>query len=84
MKLVSRPEYVDRVKPFINKHIIKVFTRQRRVGKSYVMLQLMEYIHHTNARANIVYVNMDLTSMPLCGLIPTSTAISKTSSLRGQ
>ena len=46
--------------PFINKQVIKVLTGQRRVGKSYVMLQLMENIEATDSNANIVYVNMEV------------------------
>lgn len=60
MKLIQRPLYTDRVIPFINKQVIKVLTGQRRVGKSYVMLQLMEHIRNTDQNANIVYINMEL------------------------
>ena len=52
--------YTNRVIPFINKQVIKVLTGQRRVGKSYVMLQLMENIEATDSNANIVYVNMEV------------------------
>jgi predicted AAA+ superfamily ATPase len=60
MKLIQRPIYTDRIIPFINKQVIKVLTGQRRVGKSYVMLQLMEHIRRTDHEANIIYVNMEL------------------------
>lgn len=60
MRLIERPIYTERIIPFINKQIIKVLTGQRRVGKSYVLLQLMEHIRHTDAKANIVYINMEL------------------------
>lgn len=60
MKLIKRPIYTERIIPFINKQIIKVLTGQRRVGKSYVLLQLMDHIRHTDADANIVYLNMEL------------------------
>jgi predicted AAA+ superfamily ATPase len=60
MKLVQRPLYTERVIPFINKQVIKVLTGQRRVGKSYVMLQLMEHIRNTDQKANIIYINMEL------------------------
>lgn len=60
MKLIQRPTYTNRIIPFINKQVIKVFTGQRRVGKSYVMLQLIEHIKQTDANAHIVYINMEL------------------------
>lgn len=60
MKLINRPIYTGRITPFINKQVIKVLTGQRRVGKSYVLLQLMDYIKKTDSKANIVYINMEL------------------------
>ncbi len=60
MKLIDRPIYTNRIIPFIHKPVIKVLTGQRRVGKSYVMLQLMDHIRNTVAEANIVYINMEL------------------------
>lgn len=59
MKFINRSAYTDRIIPFVNKQVIKVLTGQRRVGKSYVMLQLMEYIRNTDPGATIVYVNME-------------------------
>lgn len=60
MKLIQRPIYTTRIIPFINKQVIKVLTGQRRVGKSYVMLQLMEHIRNMDQQANIIYINMEL------------------------
>jgi predicted AAA+ superfamily ATPase len=60
MKYILRPVYTDRIKPFIGKQIIKVLTGQRRVGKSYIMFQLMDFIREENPSANIVYINCEL------------------------
>lgn len=60
MKLIDRPLYTKRIIPFINKPVIKVLTGQRRVGKSYVMMQLMNHIRDTVEEANIVYINMEM------------------------
>ncbi|HTF22195.1 MAG TPA: ATP-binding protein [Chryseolinea sp.] len=60
MKLYNRTGYIDRIIPFVNKQVIKVLTGQRRVGKSCVMLQLMDHIRATDSRANIIYINMEL------------------------
>ena len=34
-KIWIRSVYIDKLRPFIGKNLIKVFTGQRRVGKSY-------------------------------------------------
>ena len=60
MKLIQRPIYTNQIIPFINKQVIKVLTGQRRVGKSYVMLQLMEHIREIDQDANVIYINMEL------------------------
>lgn len=60
MKLIDRPFYTERIIPFIDKPVIKVLTGQRRVGKSYVMLQLMNHIQKTVQEANIIYINMEM------------------------
>lgn len=59
MKIIARPLYSRRIKSFIGKGIIKVLTGQRRVGKSYIMLQLMEEIRQEASNANIIYINME-------------------------
>jgi len=57
MNVINRPIYTERIKPFIGKGIIKVLTGQRRVGKSYILLQLMQELKKTDA--NIVYINLE-------------------------
>jgi predicted AAA+ superfamily ATPase len=41
-------------------HIIKVLTGQRRVGKSYILFQLMDEIRKDDGEANLVYINTEL------------------------
>ena len=57
---IPRPLYTERIKPFIDKEIIKVISGQRRVGKSYILFQLIEEIKQTNPSANIIYINKEL------------------------
>jgi len=38
---IPRTVYTERIKPFIDKEIIKVITGQRRVGKSYILFQFL-------------------------------------------
>ena len=59
-KYIARPDYTEKIKPFIGKQIIKVLTGQRRVGKSYIMIQLMDFILEENPSANVIYINLEL------------------------
>lgn len=54
-----RNRYINKVKPFIGKGLIKVFTGQRRVGKSYLLFQLMEIIRSQDKNAAICYINKE-------------------------
>ena len=54
----SRPHYVERVKPFMGQNIIKVFTGQRRVGKSYLLYQIMQLLAGLKDVA-ILYINKE-------------------------
>lgn len=49
---------MDKIGPFIDKPIIKVLVGQRRVGKSYMLLQLMDKIR--NEHVNIIYLDKEL------------------------
>lgn len=57
---IRRPVYTARIKPFIDKEIIKIISGQRRVGKSYIIFQLIEDIKKADALANILYINKEL------------------------
>lgn len=59
MRVINRSLYNDRIKPFINKGVIKVLTGQRRVGKSYILLQLMTEIKNSNPDVNVIYINKE-------------------------
>lgn len=58
-KYISRPDYIERIKPFIGKDLIKVFVGQRRVGKSYLLYQLMDEIRKIHLKASVIYINME-------------------------
>ncbi len=55
-----RPVYLERIKPYMGKNLIKVLVGQRRVGKSFLLLQLMDIIRQQDATANIIYINKEL------------------------
>lgn len=60
--LIKRPLYIDKIKPFMKKDIIKVLIGQRRVGKSHILLQIMDelqsgfWVHHEE----MLYINKEL------------------------
>lgn len=57
---VTRRYYVDRIRPYIGKDIIKVITGQRRVGKSYLLFQIMDMVTTSDPEAQIIYINKEL------------------------
>ncbi len=79
--IIPRRTYIERVKPFVNKPIAKVFTGQRRVGKSYMLFQIMGLILKENPDANIIYINKeDLAFAEIENAIDLDNYISKNSS----
>ena len=39
--IIERKDYIDKISPFINKHIIKVLIGPRRSGKSTILKQII-------------------------------------------
>jgi predicted AAA+ superfamily ATPase len=56
---IPRNLYYDHIEPFIGKGVIKVLTGQRRVGKSYVLFQLMNEIAIREPNAEIIYIDKE-------------------------
>ena len=57
---IKRSAYLKKIEPYLGKDIIKVFTGQRRVGKSYMLFQVMDMIKKRDSDANIIYINKEL------------------------
>lgn len=57
--LIIREVYTTRVEPFIRKPVVKVFTGQRRAGKSYILYQIMQRILNKDPAAHIIYINKE-------------------------
>lgn len=56
--ILPRKQYIDKIKPFVNKRVIKVITGQRRVGKSYLLYQLIEELQKEPDN-HIIYINKE-------------------------
>lgn len=56
----KRDIYIEKIKPYIDTRIIKVIAGQRRVGKSFLLYQLMDEIRLTKPDADIIYINKEL------------------------
>ena len=57
--VIKREAYIDRIKPFMKKSIVKVMTGHRRVGKSFILYQMINLIREEEADANIIYINKE-------------------------
>jgi hypothetical protein len=57
---VERREYLDRIEPYAGKELIKVLVGQRRVGKSYMLLQLIDRLRRWQPEAQRIYINKEL------------------------
>ena len=57
--LHRRDTYIERIKPFTRTPIVKVMIGHRRVGKSFILFQLIEQIKSEEKNANIIYINKE-------------------------
>lgn len=60
MEPISRDKYVSKIIPFIKNDIIKVLVGQRRVGKSYMLDLLINYIKSHYPDSKIIDINLEL------------------------
>ena len=57
---IRRKKYFEKIKPFINKPIIKVITGMRRVGKSYFLKQIINQLMNNGVSDNkIIFIDKD-------------------------
>lgn len=59
-KYITRENYKKRIDRYIGKEIIKVLIGQRRVGKSYLLFQVMDSIRELFPNPNIIYINLEI------------------------
>ena len=59
--IIQRKDYIEKIKPFINKHIIKVLIGTRRCGKSTILKQIIDSLLTDGIpQENIVWINFEL------------------------
>ncbi|MCF8302893.1 MAG: ATP-binding protein [Bacteroidales bacterium] len=58
-KYVSRPIYLNKIRKYLEKDIIKVISGQRRVGKSYMLYQIIDEIKNKHTNPDIIYINKE-------------------------
>lgn len=58
-KYITREIYKKNIERYIGKEIIKVLIGQRRVGKSYLLFQIMDSIKEQFPDPNIIYINLE-------------------------
>ncbi|MGI6572143.1 MAG: ATP-binding protein [Fermentimonas sp.] len=57
--LYQRQTYIDKIVPFMRSPIVKVMVGHRRVGKSYLLFQLIDRIKREEQNANVIYINKE-------------------------
>lgn len=58
-KNIKRPRYINHVRPFYNKQMIKVLTGQRRVGKSYILMQIRDELTNQFPNSNFIFIDKE-------------------------
>ncbi len=57
--MIERKLYLQRILPFVGKNLIKIITGQRRVGKSFFLKQIRNYIQSQWPERQIIYINKE-------------------------
>jgi uncharacterized protein len=57
--LNTRQVYLNKIKPFIGKGLVKVLTGQRRVGKSYLLYQIIQELQKKEINTPVIYINKE-------------------------
>ena len=59
MEIIRRQMYLDHIISVMNKNMMLVLVGQRRVGKSYILLDLKRWIEENEPASNIIYLDKE-------------------------
>jgi uncharacterized protein len=60
MKVIKRNQYLEKIRAFIDKPVIKVITGMRRTGKSFFLKQIIDELKARNVKENqILFIDKD-------------------------
>jgi len=59
MEIIRRQTYIDHIASVMDKNMVLVLVGQRRVGKSYILLDLKAWIEANKSASNIVYLDKE-------------------------
>lgn len=57
--IIERPVYLDKAMRLLDKGMMLIITGQRRVGKSYLLLQIKNRLEVKSANANVIYIDKE-------------------------
>ncbi|MDE5812752.1 MAG: ATP-binding protein [Muribaculaceae bacterium] len=62
MKIIERPIYLDRIIRQLNRGMMLVLVGQRRVGKSFMLKSISEWLSLNKPEANVFFIDKDFSS----------------------
>lgn len=62
MKIIERPIYIDRITRQLNRNMMLVLVGPRRVGKSFILKSLAEWLHRNKPDSNVLFIDNDFDS----------------------
>lgn len=62
MKIIERPLYTDKIIRQLNRNLILVLVGQRRVGKSFMLKSISDWLSRNRPGANVVFIDKDFNS----------------------
>ncbi len=62
MKIIERPIYIDRIIRQLNRNMMLVLVGQRRVGKSFILKSLAEWLHRNKPDSKVLFIDKDFDS----------------------
>lgn len=55
--IIPRPRYIERIRPYVGTKLVKAIVGQRRVGKSYVLMQVADLVRSEHPDWMVVHID---------------------------